>query len=512
MVNKQEIIIRYFREGDSVRKINRDLGINRETINRYLADYISAKKQSEIIGNSEVLQINLTQIPQYPLGTVRPRRKLTPAVIKLLEGYLAENDRKIKEGLGKQRMLRKDMHEAVLAQGHSLSYTSVCEFIKLSLFRAKEAFIRQEYVPGSVCEFDWAEAKLVIGGIRQRVYMALFTSAYSNYRYGFVYHRQDSLAFMESHRAFFEHLGGVYPEMVYDNMRVAVAQFVGRTEKRPTKTLQNLSGWYHYRWRFCNVCKGNEKGHVERSVEMVRRKAFAGSDTFATIQEANLRIQEACEKLNGLPGSNGGDTPLMKLAIERKGLFPHPGMMECFLSEDFKIDKYATFSFGTNRYSVPDRLVGCRVSVKIYSESLRVYEGNTYLFTHLRSYERFHWNINIDHYLQTLSRKPGALAGSVALRQAPELLGQLYRLYFTEQTKEFLDLLTYSRDYSISPERIYEVTLEVEKLCPQDIRVEKVLAILGNRTPEKEPPFSYGIIESLAVEHLGEMAALMNMN
>jgi len=68
---------------------------------------------------------------------------------------------------------------------------------------------KQVYVPGEECEFDWGEIKLVIGGIRRRLYLAVFTSAYSNYRFCRLFHRQDTLAFMEAHNEFFAHLGGV---------------------------------------------------------------------------------------------------------------------------------------------------------------------------------------------------------------------------------------------------------------------------------------------------------------
>lgn len=79
--------------------------------------------------------------------------------------------------------------------------------------------------------------------------------------------------------------------MVYDNMRVAIASFVGKTEKIPTEGLLQLSRWYQYQYRFCNTAKGNEKGHVERSVEYVRRKVFGFKDTFKTIQEAQDHLQ-----------------------------------------------------------------------------------------------------------------------------------------------------------------------------------------------------------------------------
>lgn len=48
----------------------------------------------------------------------------------------------------------------------------------------------------------------------------------SYWRYAFIYNRQDTLAFMEAHTRFFEKIGGVYREMVYDNMRVAVARLL----------------------------------------------------------------------------------------------------------------------------------------------------------------------------------------------------------------------------------------------------------------------------------------------
>ncbi len=77
----------------------------------------------------------------------------------------------------------------------------------------------------------------MIGRVKRRLYLAVFTSAYSNYRYCKLYHRQDTLAFLETHNEFFAHLGGVYQEMVYDNMRVAIREFVGRHEKIPTDAL-----------------------------------------------------------------------------------------------------------------------------------------------------------------------------------------------------------------------------------------------------------------------------------
>ena len=121
------------------------------------------------------------------------------------------------------------------------------------------------------------------------------------------------------------HIGGIYHEMVYDNMRVAVAEFVGRHEKQPTRALTNLSGWYQFRWRFCNVRRGNEKGHVERSVEVIRRKAFCDSDTFDTFEEARIHLASTLERHNNIPSPQNGKSPKQMLEEERAMLWKYPG-------------------------------------------------------------------------------------------------------------------------------------------------------------------------------------------
>ncbi|MFH1935982.1 MAG: hypothetical protein ABIK52_00245, partial [Bacteroidota bacterium] len=123
-----------------------------------------------------------------------------------------------------------------------IGYTVVSDYIRLRKLGHQEAFIRQEYNPGENCEFDWCDIRLTIGGVDHKLYMAVFTMCKSNYRYGMIFQRQDTLSFMEAHRAFFAHIGGVPLRMMYyDNMRVAIAEFVGSHEKKPTVALLQLS-------------------------------------------------------------------------------------------------------------------------------------------------------------------------------------------------------------------------------------------------------------------------------
>ena len=45
MSTKQKIILRRYRDGDSERKISRELKINRETVRRYLSEYEKSRQE-----------------------------------------------------------------------------------------------------------------------------------------------------------------------------------------------------------------------------------------------------------------------------------------------------------------------------------------------------------------------------------------------------------------------------------------------------------------------------------
>jgi transposase len=512
MDTKQEIIRRYFREFDSSRKIARDLQISRKTVKKHLLSYAQSKESSDSGVDPKALQDYLSSPPTYDTKN-RLKRKLTTEIEDMINSQLDDNQRKRQEGLRKQIKRKIDIHEYVRSQGGQIGYTTLCNYIRDKELRKQEAFIKQMYIPGEECEFDWAEVKLTIGGVKRRLYLAVFTSSYSNYRYCRLYHRQDTLAFMEAHNEFFAHLGGIYQEMVYDNMRVAIKEFVGRSEKTPTDALVNLSGWFQFRWRFCNVRRGNEKGHVERSVEFVRRKAFCHIDSFDTVDAAQNQLSTTCNHMNVIPGSTS-KIPLDGLSQERSSLWNYPGPMDCFLTDQLKVDKYATVCFGTNHYSVPDELCGRMVEVKMYSNILKMYYAHGLICSHDRSFEKNKWFINLDHYLKTLNRKPGALHGSLALDQAPQAVREVYTRWFTNQPRDFIMLLQYCQQFQVPHQRLLDMAIYVSGICPNNITAEKIMALLGNQpvtqTPCQEEE-SGSEIEAFSNLQLEEITQLMTI-
>jgi transposase len=510
-VNHQ-IILLYFREGLSLRKIAQQLRISRDTVKARVVAYERFKSQpvEDQLDPQSAKSQYLLKGPVYDSSN-RVKRKLTAEIMAIIDACLKENETKRLEGRLKQQLRKIDIHEKILSAGYSIGYTTISEYIRDQAAQVREAFVRQGYTPGAVCEFDWAEVKISIAGKYHRYYLAVFTAAYSNYRYALLFQRQDTLAFKEAHICFFDHIGGVFHQMVYDNMRVAIARFVGKTEKIPTEGLLQLSRWYQYQWRFCNTVRGNEKGHVERSVEYVRRKVFGFKEHFDSLREAQDYLLQRVEELNKRVATSGQESPSALLEAERKGLYAYPGRMECFAAENHRVDKYSTITFGTNRYSVPDHLVGTMVLVKIYSERLRIYDTKSLVCEHKRSYDRFSWQIDLNHYLYTLQRKPGAMAGSVALQHAPQWLKEMYTAHFVHDTRAFIELLQYCQTHSIADELLIG---SVERLSRQEadpVMTTHVIALLGNRN-EPEPALSIepDLIAATSLENLLELASLMN--
>src|SRR5690554_3449185 len=510
MYTKQEIIIDSFRQGKSQRTIARDLQINRKTVKKYILEH-EALLQS-VCSKEAAQSIALSDKPAYNMTVPRQKVKLTTDVQEIIDELLLKNKVKLEEGLRKQMMKKKDIHEELFRQGFDVSYSTVCNYIRFKEKKqiSKEAYIRQAYLPGDVCEFDWGEIKLLIEGKRTSLHLAVFTCAYSNYRYAYIYHRQDTLSFMEAHTRFFCQIGGVHREMVYDNMRVAVAKFVGRHEKEPTRALLELRGYYYFTHRFTNFYRGNEKGHVERSVEYVRRKAFAPKDSFASTIEAQEWLDSVLNRLNAVKQQRTGKSANELLKEEKRVLGKHPSsVMICSEQIQLRVDKYATVSYQGNRYSVPDNIVGVFVDVSIRSREVHIYSQNKRVAIHTRSYKPHDWVIDIEHYLDTFKRKPGALAGSQALA-GNHYLRDLYDNLFRDEPREFIELLSYCRDRMVSEEKLEESVKRLLDSCARDITVEQLRALLGNKSHEAPAMEPGSNITARAKEQLSWITKLMH--
>src|SRR5690625_3026968 len=196
----------------------------------------------------------------------------------------------------KQQMKIIDMHEKLIDAGFSISYTSVRNFVNNETAKVKKVYIRRHCEPGYEVEFDWGELKLKIDGKIKSYSLAVFTLAYSNYRFARIYESESQVCVLDVHARFIEEIDFIPSVFTYDNLRTVVKSFIGN-EKQITNGMTNLSNYYQFKIRLCEPRKGNEKGHVERSVESIRRKAFSSEFSFTSLQEAAVHLSNILQKL-----------------------------------------------------------------------------------------------------------------------------------------------------------------------------------------------------------------------
>jgi len=163
----------------------------------------------------------------------------------------------------------------------------------------------------------------------------------------------------------------------------------------------------------------HEKGGVEGAVGWFRRNHLIPMPEVDSLDELNERIQgwEAADEARRITGHThtigddfAAERPLLRrLPAEAfdPGVVLHP-----------RVDRSSMITVRMVKYSVPAHLIGRRVRVSLRASQLVVFEGRTVVATHPRVAARTGHRVVLDHYLEVLRFKPGALPGSTALAQA----------------------------------------------------------------------------------------------
>lgn len=427
-------------QGISSRKAAALCSISRTTGEKYYRKYKEKRESLEADPtheNSRTFIEECIDPPSYDSSSRQPR-KYSPEVDALLDQILEDEEEKTRLlGSGhKQQLTCLQIWDLIRAAGFDIGLSTITKRVKEKRNRHRECFISQDYEPGDRFEYDFGEVKLMINGQRKTFYLAVMTSPWSGYRAACLYENRKSQVFFESMIRFFNEVGEIFREGVYDNMRNVVSKFIGRNEKEINPELIRFAHYYGFRVNVTNAFSGNEKGSVERSVEVVRNKSFALKYKFDSLEEARMWLKDRLDELNK-------DTKRKEEQPFLKPLLPD---YEAAQIAERIVNKYSLISVDNNQYSVPDNLIGKKVRVKTYTETIKVYYEHEQVAEHQRINDgKQKTCFDIRHYLSTLRKKPGALRNSTALKADPELKS-IYDNYFSEKPKEFIEILTRHKD------------------------------------------------------------------
>lgn len=467
---KKDTIIKLHLQGHSKSEISRITHTSRPTVRKYIVEYesyIEQIGQAQTTLEKEDLIIRSNAKPRYDTSN-RKRVKVTVDLIDRVKELIEKNDKLSKSNKRKLMMKKNDMHRIVKREGFDISYRSICNLVSELQPKAKEAFIRQAVDPGDIAEFDWGDVTLTIDdlGGERRFKIGVFALKHSDELWANLYTHENTECFLDAHTSFIEDIGGVTKEIVYDNARVQVKQFVGY-EKRPGDALVMLSNYYGFNYRFTNIYSGNEKGHVERAVEVVRRRAYCETQCFKTFADAVAALKLGVYELNQEIKQRTGKSASAVFAQEKKFLQPARIRLDVGVARTCKVNKYSFIYVDANFYSVPDYLVGKEVMVKKYPMLIKVFYNDVELFTVDRICGKNEYKIDITHYIRTLKKKPGAIHNSLALKQSITWLQEIFHKYFIINPREFIGLLELINQYQLDP-----VKKVVEKLELNYLKVE----------------------------------------
>jgi hypothetical protein len=95
-----------------------------------------------------------------------------------------------------------------------------------------------------------------------------------------------------------------------------------------------------------------------------------------------------------------------------------------------RVSRFSTIHLGSNVYSVPSRLIGTKLLVRLHAQTIEGYVGTKLAFTLPRLVGTHQHRIDYHHFIWSLVRKPGAFA---AYRYRDELFPTTtYRLAYDQ--------------------------------------------------------------------------------
>jgi transposase len=283
-------------------------------------------------------------------------------------------------------------------------------------------FVPQCHPPGAEAEVDFCDLWVRLAGEMTKCFLFTLRMSHSGKAIHRVFASQGQEAFLEGHVAAFEVLGGVpFDKIRYDNLRSAVHRVLfGRNRTESSRWLA-FRAHYGFEAFYCLPGKdgAHEKGGVEGDGGRFRRAHLVPVPAVDSLAELNARLAAADRSEDGRRIDGRAQTVGEAFAVEAPLLVALPAeRFDTTLSLTARVDRYAQIMVRQCQYSVPARLIGARVRIALSASQLQVFDGSTRVACHPRLIARGESRLELDHYLEILLGKPGALPGSTALAQA----------------------------------------------------------------------------------------------
>lgn len=380
--------------GESNRGIARKLPINKETVNGYM-NTINANGWDigELlkIDDPELERMFHTGSPAYTDARMKEFLRLLP--------YFREQLTNRKLHVTRQLLWEEYRQTHPDGYGKSQFY----EHLKQNLVAQKDitTVLARTYKPGEKLMIDFAGDKLSYidteTGEIVKVEVFVACMPYSDYIYVTCVPSQRTEDFLFALRMCLEHLGGVPPIVVPDNLKAAVIT-PDRHEPKLNTALRDMGNHYHFTVLPCDPASPTQKALVEDAVRIAYNRIAAKlrGREFHSLLELNTGVEEQNMLLN--------QTRMQKRPYTREERFhaTEKPLLQPLPDEVFEMRYYADLKAGSNNfvelrhdkvthfYSAPYIYIG-RMARVIFTRSwVKIYVDNQLVATHTRKHDYGH--------------------------------------------------------------------------------------------------------------------------
>jgi hypothetical protein len=202
--------------------------------------------------------------------------------------------------------------------------------------------------------------------------------------------------------------GGVPAQHRTDHLSAAVRQLRAEEQEAWTERYQALMAHYGMQPTWNNTGVAHENGDVEQSHHRFKQAVdqamrVRGSRDFENRAAYERFLTDLVRQRN--------QTRKARWSVEQQTLKPLPTLPLAPCRElRVPVSRFSTIAVLGNRYSVPSRLIGTTILVRVRAETLEGYVGTTRAFTLPRLVGHQQTRIDYRHVIWSLVRKPGAFA------------------------------------------------------------------------------------------------------
>ena len=391
MANVQSILLLHA-QGWAQRRIARELGIDRETVRKYLQHQLCQVKPANApTGSEDSKPANLPMVPapepkpanapivgragpaepkpaNAPIGSVSPagpRSKCEP----YREVILA----KMQEGLTAQRIYQ-DLGGAEAG----VSYDSVRRFMRRLSGKRALPFRRTECQAGEEAQVDFGTGARIqtSEGRWRKTYVFRIVLSHSRKAYSEASYAQTTDDFLRCLENAFTHIGGVPATLVIDNLKAAVAH-PDWFDPGLTPKLQSFCQHYGTAILPTKPYMPRHKGKVESGIKYVKNNALKGR-IFTSLEEQNQHLAhwERTVADTRIHGTTKKQVGKVFAEAERAALRPLPlERFPCFQEAPRKVSRDGHIEVAKAYYSAPPEYLGRTVWVRWDARLVRIFNS-----------------------------------------------------------------------------------------------------------------------------------------